>query len=29
MILVGIGKRDYFELGSEAERTAPRVSFGA
>jgi LemA protein len=27
--MVGIGKRDYFELGSEAERTAPHVSFGA
>jgi LemA protein len=25
----GIGRRDYFELGSEAERSAPRVSFGA
>jgi LemA protein len=25
----GVGKRDYFELGSEAERAAPRVSFGA
>lgn len=25
----GVGKRDYFELGSEAERSAPRVSFGS
>jgi LemA protein len=25
----GIGRRDYFELGSEAERSAPRVSFGS
>ncbi len=24
----GIGRREYFELGSEAERSAPRVSFG-
>jgi LemA protein len=24
----GVGKRDYFELGSDAERAAPRVSFG-
>ena len=24
----GIGRRDYFELGDEAERAAPRVSFG-
>ena len=24
----GIGRRDYFELGSETERSAPRVSFG-
>ena len=24
----GIGRRDYFELGDEAERQAPRVSFG-
>ena len=24
----GIGRRDFFELGSEAERTAPRVGFG-
>ena len=27
--MVGVGKRDYFELGSEAERAAPRVSFGS
>jgi LemA protein len=25
----GVGKREYFELGSEAERSAPRVSFGS
>jgi LemA protein len=25
----GMGRRDYFELGSEAERSAPKVSFGA
>ena len=24
----GVGKRQYFELGSDAERAAPRVSFG-
>jgi LemA protein len=27
--MFGIGRRDYFELGSEAERSAPRVSFGS
>jgi LemA protein len=25
----GVGRREFFELGSEAERSAPRVSFGA
>ena len=25
----GVGKREYFELGSEAERSAPHVSFGS
>jgi LemA protein len=24
----GVGKREYFELGSDAERAAPRVTFG-
>ena len=24
----GVGKRQYFELGSDAERAAPRVTFG-
>jgi LemA protein len=27
--MFGVGKREYFELGSETERAAPRVSFGA
>jgi len=26
--MFGVGKREYFELGSDAERAAPRVSFG-
>jgi LemA protein len=27
--MFGVAKRDYFELGNEAERSAPRVSFGS
>jgi len=27
--MFGVGKRDYFELGNEAERSTPRVSFGS
>ena len=27
--MFGIGKREYFELGSDAERAAPRVSFAS
>jgi LemA protein len=27
--MFGVGKRDYFELGNEAERSAPHVSFGS
>jgi LemA protein len=27
--MFGVGKRDYFELGNEVERSAPHVSFGS